>query len=116
VHNTLKSGGSVEEQAFIDAFDVVTQSVFNTLASKRVYEKHGTRGFFSSWAMQQNPNHAADVAVIHKEAIDGMTTEDVRTVLERKLLSMLNLNEGSEFVALPQFPKSLPNKYYLTKS
>lgn len=116
VHNTLKSGGSVDEQAFIDAFDVLAQSVFDTLASKRVYEKHGTRGFYSSWVMQQNPNHAQEIAAMHKEAIDGMTTEDIRTVLERKLLSMLNLNEGSEFVALPQFPKSLPTKYYLSNS
>jgi len=112
LHSGLKSD-KIDSEEFVSAFDELAQSVFNTLASKRVYDKHGYRGFFSSYAAQQNANHKQEVDELHKQVVESITTDDIKTVIERKLLSMLNLNEGSEFVALPQFSESLPRKYFL---
>jgi hypothetical protein len=109
----LTTNASIDDPVFIEAFDALAQNVFNTLVSKRVYEKHGQSGFYSSWRNQNMPNHQAEINALHRAFVENVTTDDIKQVLERKLLSMLKLNEGSEYVALPQFMTSLPSKYYL---
>lgn len=109
----LKAGDNFDTPEFVAAFDELAQSVFNSLASKRVYDKHGYRGFFSSYSAQQNANHKQEIDELHQHVVESITTDDIKTVIERKLLTMLSLNEGSDYVALPQFAESLPRKYFL---
>lgn len=115
LHSGIKAD-KIDSEEFVDAFDKLAQAVFNTLASKRVYDKHGYRGFFSTYEASRNPNHQQEIDNIHQHVVENITTDDIKTVIERKILSMLNLNEGSEFVALPQFAESLPRKYFLVKN
>lgn len=113
LHNGIK-GNQTDTEIFIAAFDELAQSTFDTLVSKRIYNEFGYGGFYSSWSAQQNPNHQQEITQIKNRITDEVTTEDMRTILERKVLSLVNLNQGSDYVALPQFAESLPTKFYLT--
>lgn len=113
LHKGLTTG-STDTEMFIAAFDELAQATFDTIVSKRIYNEFGYKGFYSSWTAQHNPNHAQEILDIKNRITDEVTTEDMRTVLERKVLSLVNLNQGSDYVALPQFAESLPTKYYLT--
>jgi hypothetical protein len=110
---SLKTGEAVESEEFVTAFDTLSQHAFNNLVSKRIYDTYGSKGFFSSWNARSNPNHQAEIDALHKPVVENVSTDDLKTVLERKVLSLLNLNQGSDFVALPQFMESLPTKFYL---
>ena len=110
----LKNSDNAESEAFVKAFDELSQHVFDSLVNRRLYEAHGYRGYYSPWHANNNPNHAEEVKALQQAVVENVTTDDLKTVLERKVLSMLSLNQGSDYVALPQFAESLPTKFYLT--
>jgi hypothetical protein len=118
----------LDSQAFAEAFDSVAQSVFNMLASKRIYNadmdsmgdlRHGSGLFYAargnSWYTRNEPDAQAKAQAKIDEIVETLTPEDFKKSLGTQLMSFAGLSKGSEYVALPQFPEKLPRTYQLTK-
>lgn len=106
----------VETPTFGQLFDEVSQDVFNMLASKKIY-KVDDRLFWKARAHFATHNTAdtQDAAKAQiAEIIQSVTPDEHKKSLVARLMKYASLKQGTQSVALPQFPNVLPNSFYLT--
>jgi len=106
----------LESQSFMESFDKVAQDCFDMLASKKVYNAPDTYGNLfhkmGSWARSHNPAEADDAQEQADDIVASITPEEFKKSLVAKLMSFAGLAKGTQSIALPQFGKTLPNRYY----
>ena len=112
-HDTIQT----EDPSFLALFDRVSQSAFDTLASKRVYNESPRLlyAMHSYWG-SRNPEEKANAEVKVREIVDSITPDEHKKSLITKLMKFAGKREGSQAVALPQFADKLPNKLILRHS
>lgn len=107
----------VHDPAFLQLFDRVSQSAFDTLASKRIYSVNNRLLYaVSSYWGNRNPEEKAKAEVEVREIINAITPEEHKKSLVSKLMKYAGKREGTQAVALPQFANKLPNKLILKHS
>ena len=95
---------------FAMMFDEVARDCFNVLASKRVYNVN-QRLLYGGW--NSNPSDEADKREQAEDIAHELTPEEFKESLTNKLLTLANINKGSNYVPIGQFPNALPRTYYL---
>lgn len=115
---TVRSVGeaNTEHPEYIQAFLEMGQSVFDILASHRVY-KHIPEG--ERWAGQlfrmwgKSDEQKADTIKKQHEIAGEVTAEEFKKSLTTRLLEIAGLKSGSVKTAWGQFPDTIPRKYFI---
>jgi hypothetical protein len=104
----------LESTAFMDTFNNIAQDCFDMLASKKIYNADDGNLFhkMSNWARSRNPAEADDAQEKADDIVQAITADEFKKSLVAKLMGYAGLEKGSESIPLPQFSKSLPNRYY----
>jgi hypothetical protein len=105
----------LESQSFMETFDAVAQDCFDMLASKKVYNADDYGNLFhkmGSWQRSRDPAAADDAQEKADDIVASITPDEFKKSLVAKLMSFAGLAKGTQSIALPQFGKTLPNRYY----
>jgi len=103
----------LESTAFMQTFDEVAQDCFDMLASKKVFSADGDLFYrMGSWQRSRDPAAADDAQEKADDIVQTITADEFKKSLVAKLMSFAGLSKGTESIALPQFSKTLPNRYY----
>jgi len=100
----------LESAEFALLFDEVARDCFNVLASKRVYNTN-SKLLYRGW--NSNPSEEDDKREQAEDIAHEITPEEFKESLTNKLLTLANINKGSNYVPIGQFPNALPRTYYI---
>lgn len=105
---------SLESVRFAELFDEVSQDAFNMLASKKIYNVHGSRLFWQvgGYYGSKNPYEKEQAGAKINEIINSITPEEHKKSLTTRLMKYAHLGKGSQKIALPQFSNTLPRTFH----
>jgi hypothetical protein len=95
-----------DDSAFIDDLDTTAQSCLDILISKKIYNVD----MFDFW--RETDEGKLQKEAKRKEMLSAVTSNEFKTSFINKLITLVNKKEGSEKVAIEQFPSKLVRKFF----
>lgn len=95
-----------DDSAFIDDLDATAQSCLDVLISKKIYNVN----MFDNW--RETDEGKLQKEAKRKEMLNAITSDEFKTSFINKLITIVNKKEGSEKVAIEQFPSKLVRKFF----